>query len=69
MIKETFIGDYGLRKVELVHQAKHDELQAFGADVVFQSVDQIVVDGLLSVQSTGLKPDKLVEIYRALPNM
>ena len=63
------MGEYGLRKVELVHQAKHDEMQAFGADVVFQSVDQIVVDGLLSVKSAELRPDKLVEIYRALPNM
>lgn len=69
LIKETFIGDYGLRKVELVHQAKHDELMEFGADVVFQSVDQIVVDGLMSVKSPELKPDRLVEIYRALPNM
>lgn len=69
LIKDTFISDYGLRKIELVHQAKNEEIQAFDPNVVFQSVDQIVVDGLLSVQSTGLKPDKLVEIYRALPGL
>lgn len=69
VIKDTFVQSYGLRKIELTHQAKQTEDQEFDGNVVFQSVDQIVVDGLLSVQSTGLKPETLVEIYKSLPNL
>jgi DNA repair exonuclease SbcCD nuclease subunit len=67
-IKDKFVNDYGLRKVELAHQTKQEANQDFGGEVVFQSVDQIVVEGLKSVTSIGLKPDKLVEIYKSLPN-
>lgn len=66
LIKETFLNEYGLRKVELIHQSKNDEIMEFDANVAFQSVDQIVVDGLLSVKSTDLMPETLVEIYRSL---
>jgi DNA repair exonuclease SbcCD nuclease subunit len=70
VIKDEYISAYGLRKIELVHQPKTSvSAQDFNSDVVFQSVDQIVVDGLTSVQSKGLSSDKLIEIYKALPNL
>lgn len=67
-LRDMFAKEYGLRKLELVHQQKQEADQDFSGDVIFQSVDQIVVDGLLSVQSTGLKPETLVDIYKSLPN-
>lgn len=67
VIKDTFIDGHGLRKIELVHQPKQEADQEFTGDVQFQSVDQIVIDGLKAVQSIGLKPDKLVDIYKSLP--
>lgn len=69
IIKDTFIDSHGLRKMELVHMPRQTENQEFIGEVVFQTVDQIVIDGLMSVQSTGLKPNKLVEIYKALPDL
>jgi DNA repair exonuclease SbcCD nuclease subunit len=66
LIKETYTEQFGLRKVELVHQASQESDQQFSTDVVFQSVDQIVVDGLMSVESTDLKPHVLVDIYKGL---
>lgn len=70
LIKDTFINDYGLRKLELSPQAKNALLdQNFTDEIVYQTVDQIVVDGLMSVQSVGMKPETLVEIYKALPNL
>jgi hypothetical protein len=70
IIKETFIADYGLRKLELAHQAKENiNGQEFSGDVIYQTVDQIVVEGLMSVQSIDMKPEKLVEIYKSLPNL
>ena len=66
VLRDEYIKLYGLRKIELIHQAKKNMDQEFAPDVVFQSVEQIVVDGLMSVQSDTFKPSKLVEIYRAL---
>ena len=70
VIKDTYIADYQLRKVELAHQSKGDAAdQEFIGNGVYQTVDQIVVEGLMSVQSIGMKPETLVEIYKALPNL
>jgi hypothetical protein len=66
VVKDTFAAQYGLRKVELIHAAKSEADQEFIGDVVFQSVDQIVIDGLLSVQSIGMQPETLVHIYKGL---
>jgi hypothetical protein len=65
-VKEQFAKDFGLRKIELGHQIKQEALNEFSEDVVFQSVEQIVVEGLMSVQSIGLVPERLVEMYKAL---
>lgn len=69
IIKETFVESHGLRKLELVHQPRDHVEQEFEGEVVFQSVDQIVVDGLLSVQSKGVSPETLVEIYKSLHDL
>lgn len=68
LIKDTFVTDFGLRRIELVHQQKQEADQEFTGEVAFQSVDQIVIDGLTAVQSIGLKSAKLVEIYKNLPS-
>ena len=66
VIKETFIDHYKLRRIELAPQPKLENSQSFAEGVVFQSVDQIVVDGLMSIESAGMKPEMLVDIYRGL---
>lgn len=66
IIKETYVSDYGLRKIELVHQPRDLGSQDFETDAIFQSVDQIVIEGLNSVQSNGLDSKTLIEIYRSL---
>lgn len=68
-LRDTYAQDYGLRKVELLHQQKQEAEQEFVGDIVFQSVDQIVVDGLRSVTSTGFRPDVLIQIYQSLPSL
>jgi DNA repair exonuclease SbcCD nuclease subunit len=71
VIKETFISDYDLRKIELTPQSRSLHMEEFSDEaVIFQSVDQIVIDGLMSVQSTGgMSAETLVELYRNLPNL
>ena len=67
-IRDVLQSDYGVRKVELVHASTQDESdQSFQNErIAFQSVDQMVIDGILSVESTGISRDRLVEIYRSL---
>lgn len=68
VLRDTFAKQYGVRKIELLHASKTSvNDQDFDGTVVFQSVDQIVMDGLLSVQSERLDNKKLVDIYRSLP--
>lgn len=70
IIKDTYVNSSGVRRMELVHAPRNNEEQSFNSDdVVFQSVDQIVTEGLLDVKSKGLDPSKLVDIYKALPNL
>ncbi len=67
VIRDQYAKRYGVRKIELVPAAKTPiGAQNFIGGVTFQSVDQIVMDGLLSVQSEKLSTNKLVDIYRQL---
>jgi len=65
-IKETFTSQYKARKIDLVPINKEEANQEFDDSVVFQSIDQIVIDGLNSVQGTGIKKELLIEIYKGL---
>jgi len=65
-IKETFITQFKARKIDLVPMNKEEENQEFDDSVMFQSIDQIVIEGLNSVQSTGIKNETLVSIYNGL---
>jgi DNA repair exonuclease SbcCD nuclease subunit len=68
VIRDEYSKRYGVRKIELLHASKTSvNDQDFAAPVAFQSVDQIVMDGLLSVKSETLDNKRLVEIYRSLP--
>jgi hypothetical protein len=66
VVRDEFIKKFGLRKIELVHAMKASLDQEFAEGVSFQSVDQIVIDGLLHIKSNAVVPEKLVEIYRNL---
>jgi DNA repair exonuclease SbcCD nuclease subunit len=65
-VKETFIAQFGARKIDLVPLNKEEADQEFDDNVIFQSIDQIVIEGLNSVQSTGIDTKTLVEIYKGL---
>lgn len=67
VIRDQYAKQYGVRKIELVHASKQSvSAQDFLNPVAFQSVDQIVMDGLMSVQSEKLDKARLVDIYRNL---
>ena len=64
-IRDMFELTYGVRKLELKHPTLEID-QDFKEDIIFKSVDQIVIDGIMSVESTGISPDRLAEIYKIL---
>jgi hypothetical protein len=65
-IKDTMTRDYDLRKFELGHLPRNDSGEQVVSEALFQSVDEIVIDGLSKVESIGLRPSKLIDIYSSL---
>jgi DNA repair exonuclease SbcCD nuclease subunit len=65
-MRETLVSTYGLRKVELNHARDEINQTSFEPDAALHTVDQLVVEGLRAIDSTGLSKDRLIEIYTSL---
>lgn len=69
-VRDDFVRDFSLRKFEWDHVKPAEGDEAFADDnMVYQSVDQIVVEGLMSIDSATLSRDELVRLYRSLPSI
>jgi DNA repair exonuclease SbcCD nuclease subunit len=65
-IKDTFQAHFNPRKIDVMPGAKEQDEQEFGDEVIFQSVDQIVIEGLKGIDSLTVDKNLLIEIYRGL---
>jgi hypothetical protein len=65
-IKDTFQAHFNPRKLDIMPGAKQSEEQQIGDDIIFQSVDQIVIEGLKGIESLTVDKGLLIEIYRGL---
>jgi hypothetical protein len=66
-IKDTFQTHFNPRKIDIMPGSKAETEQSFGDDVIFQSVDQIVIEGLKGIEdSKVVDKNLLMEIYRGL---
>jgi len=65
-IKDTFAAHFNPRKIDVQPGSKETQEQTFGDDVIFQSVDQIVVEGLNGIESDKINKNLLIEIYSGL---
>ena len=66
-IKEKFVTDYNLREMALIpnkRSALEEELQP--GDIKFESVDQIVTEQIINIDSEFYDNKLLLEIYRSL---
>lgn len=63
-IREKFAEQYNVRELHLL-PVKEEEEQV-GVDISFDSVDQIVIQQLETVESSTVEPQRLIEIYREL---
>jgi DNA repair exonuclease SbcCD nuclease subunit len=65
-IRDELVSTYSLRKIELIN-GKIEEQSFEDKTIEYHSVDQIVVEGLDSIDSSELSKDTLKNIYRNLP--
>ena len=64
-IKEKFAEQYGVRELQLI-PVKDDEQEFEGGEIKFESVDQIVIQQLQTIESNTINAQKLIDIYHGL---
>ena len=67
LIRDTYITQYGLREMALIpnkRSALEEDLAP--GEVKFESVDQIVTDQIVKIESEFYDPKLLLEIYRTI---
>jgi hypothetical protein len=66
-IKETFVAEHDIREISLI-QDKDDVTTVLDdqADSKFESVDQIVTEQLVNIDSDSFDKKVLLEIYNSL---
>jgi len=65
-VKETFHAQYGCREIGLIEDKTQQVQVDAGAEIKFESVDQIVSEQLLRIQSEAYDSALLLDIYRNL---
>jgi DNA repair exonuclease SbcCD nuclease subunit len=66
-IKESFIQEHDIREISLIQEkVSLDGTIDDSPDAKFESVDQIVTEQLVNIDSETIDSNKLLEIYRAL---
>ena len=66
-IKETFIKDYDIREISLIQDKTNlDGTIEDNPDANFESVDQIVTEQLINIDSDQFDKATLLEIYNSL---
>lgn len=65
-IKEKFISDYDIRELTLIPEKKTLETDNNSAIQTFESIDQIVSNQLVNIESEAYNNKVLLEIYRNL---
>ena len=66
-IKESFIAEHDIREISLIQEKiSVDGTYEDSPDAAFESVDQIVTEQLVNIDSETIDSNKLLEIYRSL---
>jgi hypothetical protein len=65
-IKENFYANYKIRELTLIPEKKELEIETNIDIKAFESVDEIVINQLLGIESNNIDKKKLLEIYNNL---
>jgi hypothetical protein len=63
-IREKFAEQYNVRELQLIPVKEEEEFE--GGEIQFESVNQIVLAQLDTIESTTINKDMLVEIYNSI---
>ena len=63
-IREKFAEQYNVRELQLIPIKEEEEFE--GGEIQFESVDQIVLAQLDTIESNTVDKNKLVDIYNSL---
>ena len=63
-VREKFAEQYGVRELQLIPIKDDQEFE--GGDITFESVDQIVITQLETIESKTIEKEKLIDIYRSI---
>ena len=67
-IRETFAEQFKVREIQLL-PVKEDEEIFEGGEIKFESVDQIVIQQLETIESNLVDTEELIKIYRSLETL
>jgi DNA repair exonuclease SbcCD nuclease subunit len=65
-LRETFLTQYSVREFKLVRNQEDELSKEYSGDITFKTVDQIVIEQLLNIDSDTMDKNKLIEIYNGL---
>ena len=63
-IREKFAEQYNVRELQLIPVKEEEEFE--GGDISFESVDQIVIQQLETIESNSIDKQKLIDIYNSI---
>ena len=65
-IKDIFNNHFTPRKIDILSSRREEQTQDYIEDVDFQSVEQIVIEGLKNIDSISIDKNLLIEIFQGL---
>lgn len=65
-LRETFVEQYDVRDFKLIRSQEDEITKEYDGDITFQTVDEIVVEQLLKIDTESFDSAKLIEIYTRL---
>ena len=63
-VREKFAEQYGVRELQLIPIKEEEEFE--GGEIEFESVDQIVVTQLETIESNTVDKQTLIDIYNSI---
>ena len=63
-IREKMAEQYNVRELQLIPIKEEEEYE--GGEITFESVDQIVIQQLETIESQTVEKDKLIDIYNSI---
>lgn len=66
LIKDIYATHFSPRRLDISAPTKSTEESEFDSESEFQSIDQIVIDGLMNIDSISIDKKLLIEIFRGL---